>query len=1096
MTTFGPNFVRSCAKPLYRSKRHRWACAALAALASSMVSMGIDPPVRTVAATPAAGTIAALAGGHRCDGQAGPMAALGVFSLAVAPSGSVYFGDNGDWTVRTLNPYGVAETVVGTGYPGFSGDGGPAASARLGNHSPSAVTVDARGNLYLVDDGNERIRAVDASGAIHTILGDGTPADAPDGSVAATSATTLRSASLFGLDAAGNLFFQTSSLTVREVQASSGTLRTIALPAGEQVIAGTIDAAGNLYYRSGDNRIHKFTPGSASSIVVAGASGNPGYNGDGIPATQALLNGPQGIAVDSAGDIFISDTGNNRVRKVDTNGIITTLAGNGQAGYSGDRGPSVTASLNFPDSIGVDLNGDIIIGDSNNFRLRQVGADGTIRTIVGNGSLYCGSGVPAVTAGIEGPHAVLADRQGDVLFSDDLNNRIREISPGGIITTIAGNGSYWFAGDGGPATQAGIGYPEGLAIDAPGNIYVVDNSNNRIRKIDTSGTITTIAGVGNSACSFGGDGGPATLAQLCYPDSVAVDASGSVYFTDGGNARVRKVDPLGNISTVAGDGAQGYPGDGGMATQTPLGYVAGVTVGADQTLYLADSDASRVLHVDAAGRVATVAGNGIAGYTGDGGAAAAAELDGPSHVAFDTSGDMLIADAFNNAIRVVDSHGVIQTAAGDGQYGPDGDGGPATQAALAYPTDVAVDASGNLLIADDGEYRIRRVLEQAGAILASIVAPVCSQASPANGAAKSAVLASMLSDPTLPAAVLQRRSASAFTTLAPGGVCTAGPGTPPVPSPGVPPVPVSAPPSVTAGTPLSDQLVYHNGDALHHPKLFAIFWFPSSHTPADVATYTNAAIRFLQYQSTNTAYEGVLAQYYETEETGSHVAIDYSQVQFGGAVYDSQDYPDGLFEEYADPKGYSCGSSCLAAPGQQAVIDAARSSIPGWGDPSGNLYLLFTGSGESICSDDIFPRDGLVHDLVADCSANGSVSFPYTPTNGFCAYHDSYSGDVAYAVMPYAELCQADSHYLTHGDAVVDGNTVLTGHEVAEAITDPFAQGWCRASGYTSFLGIGGCTNDEVADPCAELDQLSLGPANELFTIQKLWSNSADGCVG
>ena len=285
----------------------------------------------------------------------------------------------------------------------------------------------------------------------------------------------------------------------------------------------------------------------------------------------------------------------------------------------------------------------------------------------------------------------------------------------GIITTVAGNGINGYSGDYGRATNASLSLsadadpfaPSGVALDASGNLFIADVDNGCIRKVDNNGIITTVAGGGHYGL---GDGGAATSASLIGPSGVAVDASGNLFIADRWNYRIREVDPDGIITTVAGNGSYGYSGDGGQATSASLAGPSGVAVDASGNLFIADTYNNVIRKVDNNGIITTVAGNGINGYSGDGGQATSASLVQPSGVAVDASGDLFIADTWNNRIREVNPDGIITTVAGNGSFNYSGDGGQATSASLAGPSGVAVDASGNLFIADMGNFRIREVL--------------------------------------------------------------------------------------------------------------------------------------------------------------------------------------------------------------------------------------------------------------------------------------------------------------------------------------------------------------------------------------------------
>jgi sugar lactone lactonase YvrE len=308
---------------------------------------------------------------------------------------------------------------------------------------------------------------------------------------------------------------------------------------------------------------------------------------------------------------------------------------------------------------------------------------------------------------------IAAASDGSIVFADTGGSRVLRVDSDGAITTVAGKpGFFGFEGDAGPAVDAMLRGPTGLAYGAAGDLYIVDHGNNRVRKVDAEGTITTVAGSGaegTASGSFSGDGGPATEATLQEPIGVAVTAAGRLYIADRDNYRVRAIDSGGTITTLAGNGSDRPTRVGGPATRSALGLPVGVAAGPDGAVYVADEAAHRVLQVGADGTMTAFAGTGKPGYTGDGGPATEAELNGPYLLASDDRGRLFIADALNHAIRVVDRSGRIRTVAGTGSAGFRGDGGPATKAQLSEPWGVAVDGSGALYIADHGNGRVRRV---------------------------------------------------------------------------------------------------------------------------------------------------------------------------------------------------------------------------------------------------------------------------------------------------------------------------------------------------------------------------------------------------
>ncbi len=593
--------------------------------------------------------------------------------IALDSSGNLYIADTENHIIRMINTSGVINTVAGNGINAYSGDGGPATSASL--YRPEGVSVDSAGNIYIADTKNNVIRIVNTSGIINTLAGTG---------------------------------------GVGAFSGDGGAATDAELNDPEGVLA---DSGGNIYIADTTNAVVRKVDSSGTINTFAGIGGSRGIANDGGPATDALLNSPRGLALNSSGHLYISDYDNESVRVVNSSGIIYTIAGTGDFGYSGDSGPATSALLNSPMGIAIDTLDNFYIADSYNSRIRNtVSATGFIYTMAGTGDDgWSGDGGAASNALLNSPEGVAFNNAtGDLYISDTDNHRIRIVNSAGDIFHFAGSGKEGSLGDGGAATSAILYEPNGVAFASDGTYYIADLGAHQVRKVDPVGMITTFAGTG--IAGYSGAPGPASDALLNTPAGLALDEANDIlYIADSLNHAIRAVDLLTDqISTIAGDGTPNYTGDGGVAISATLDLPRGLALDSSGNLYIADSFNNVVRVIDySSGVIDRFAGNsfGIGGYSGDGGLALIANLSTPYGVWMDSTDSVLyIADTWNNVIRgVTISNSIIDTVAGTGSRGYSGDGGLPTSALLNLPEAVAVTSGGEILIADTENHAIRYI---------------------------------------------------------------------------------------------------------------------------------------------------------------------------------------------------------------------------------------------------------------------------------------------------------------------------------------------------------------------------------------------------
>jgi sugar lactone lactonase YvrE len=582
--------------------------------------------------------------------------------------GNVYIGNQEANRVFKVDPSGTLTVFAGNGENyGVRGDEGPAVNAEV---SMTGLAIDANDNIYIIDSFGS-IRKVTADGIIHTVAGG------------------IRGYYGDGIDARLARFWDIEGVA--------------------------FDRQGNMFIADNHNNIIREITTDGIIHTVAGNVGANGFSGDGGPATQAVLNSPHGVAVDSKGNVFVADTGAQRIRMFTVGGNISTVAGSETQknsdgsyynDYQGDGGPATQALFSGPYNVAVDSQDRVYVADFWNGRVRRFTVGGNIDTIVGNGQGYTGDG-PATSVGISGPYGLAFDKDGNLLIGTQWDNLVRKLNfSNNNLTTVAGNHLAYLGGDGYTATQASLttgslttgcyymnvpisrNCPR-VAIDSTSNLYIADSLNNSIRKVNAqTGIISTFAGSTAGIAGYSGNGGPGYAAGLNTPMGMAFDASGNLYFADSQNNVIREIDKNNNISTIAGNGSWGCGyADNADATQGQLCNPLGVTVDLTGNVYVADS-ANCVIR-----KIAPPDNNGLRGMT----TVAGQYAQGNCSASWPSSGA-------NNL---------------------SGDSGPATSATLAYPMAVAVDRQGNLFIADSYNLAIRRVDAQTHVITS--VAGVSSQ---------------------------------------------------------------------------------------------------------------------------------------------------------------------------------------------------------------------------------------------------------------------------------------------------------------------------------------------------------------------------------
>ncbi len=658
------------------------------------VANGRNSTVQKITPAGVVSTLAGLAGKSGSDDGTGANARFSFPSgVAVDSAGNVYVADAWNDTIRKITPGGVVSTLAGLGESSGSDDG-PGSAARFAG--PSDVAVDSVGNVYVADSGNHTIRKITPEGAVSTLAGLAYQGHAPSTYEPYTFTTLAGYAGYGSADGTGNAARFTG-------------------PSGV-----AMDSAGNAYVADKDNHTIRKVTSAGVVTTLAGLAGSAGsVDGTGI---TARFNQPQGVAVDSVGNVYVADEGNNTIRKVTPAGVVTTLAGLADAAGSAD-GTGGAARFYAPSGVAVDSAGNIYVADGGNSTIRKVTPEGVVTTLAGRAE----PGAPArnvdgtgAAAHFSHPDGVAVDSAGNVYVADTLNYTIRKVTPAGVVTTLAGDPSIKFGmpepgyADG-TGRAARFNYPTGIAVDAATNVYVADYNNNAIRKVTMAGVVTTLAGLAHP--DGGSADGTGTRARFNRPHGVAVDSAGNVYVADAGNSTIRKMTPPGAVTTLAGL-AGGAGNADGTGITTRFNRPSGLAVDNVGNVYVADTDNGTIRKVTPAGTVTTLAG--LAGSFGSAdGTGSGARFWGLSGVTVDASGNVYVADTDNSTIRKVTPEGVVTTLAGlaaqfdnDGNIlagGPGNADGTGSAARFFNPRGLAVDNAGNIYVADTFNHTIRKM---------------------------------------------------------------------------------------------------------------------------------------------------------------------------------------------------------------------------------------------------------------------------------------------------------------------------------------------------------------------------------------------------
>lgn len=574
-------------------------------------------------------------------------------AAAVDTQGNVYVTDTNNHTIRRITPAGVVTTLAGlageTGATDGKGD-----AARF--NTPSGVAVDAVGTVYVSDSANHLIRRITPAGEVTTLAGAARMSGSADGSGAAAR------------------FNYPAGLAVT--------------PAGDLIVS-----------EQNNHTIRRVTP-TGTVTTVAGLAGQPGAD-DGT-GSAARFDHPTGVGVDAAGNIYVADGNNFTIRRITPGGAVTTIAGSpGKVGAIDGVGSA--ARFRVPVSVAAAPDGSVLVTDIFNCAIRRIAPDGTVTTPAGTlgGPIGWADGTGAA-AQFGYMTGIAVDPSGNAYATDVWHNTVRKITPTGVVTTLAGNGDSIGSADG-PAAQARFYYPSGVAVDSTGIVYVVDRLNYTLRRITAAGVVSTIAGKAGVSAYVDG---PAGDSRLSVPQSVAVDSTGNIYFTEPRNHTIRRITPAGVVSTFAGGIDLSGSADGN-ATEARFNFPFGLAIDGADNLYVADRNNCLIRKITPAGIVTTLAGSPEAFGFVDG-IGASAQFSGPEGVAVDKAGNVYVADFYNCTIRKVTLTGVVTTLAGQPRE-PGFVDGTGSAARFNYPSSVAVDDDSNVYVVDTSNHTFRRI---------------------------------------------------------------------------------------------------------------------------------------------------------------------------------------------------------------------------------------------------------------------------------------------------------------------------------------------------------------------------------------------------